>query len=175
MRKLTIAALLLTLAAAASTHAQESSIPRPSPNATTVQDALRLKDPIQRDEALIAINSRHTNKLEHEANAHRHTPIRTFKAQVVVTNHSAMAIKSVSWSASLIDPGTGALIRTYDVTTEERIAPGKTKKLTKRLPTPISRVVSASAPTSGKLPAVANLKAAVTQVTYEDGTTSETP
>ncbi|MBC7929542.1 MAG: hypothetical protein H7Z38_03145 [Rubrivivax sp.] len=173
MRKLSIvAATLLTLGAAASAHAQG-----PTPNTgqrplefETRQDSLRDKDTVRRDERVIAITKREFNEMEKAARGSR--PGSTFKAQVVVTNHSPKTIKSVFWSASLTDPGTGKLIRTYDVTTDARIAPGMSKKLSKKLPIPRANVVSATAPTA---PPVADLKATVTRVTYEDGTASETP
>lgn len=178
MKKLAIVAVtLLILAAAASAHAQGVP-PRPgqtSPENETRQDALRDKDPVRRDERVIAVSKRELIKIEREANKSRPTTAGTFKAQVIVTNHSPKTIKSVSWSASLTDPDTGELIRTYDVTSEARITPGKTKKLSKKLPLPRVNVVSAAAPVNSKSPAVANLKATVARVMYEDGTTSETP
>jgi hypothetical protein len=176
MRKLMLAAAL-ALAALASVHAQnippEHSRSAPPNNN---RDALTIRDPIHRDEALIAGANRRGNSLQGDGSDEIRTSIYVpmFKAQIEVMNNSAKAIKSVSWSASLTDPGTGQLIRAYDVTTEARIAPGKSKKLSKRLPTPRVNVVSANAPPSRKAPTVADLKTKITLVTYEDGSTSET-
>lgn len=176
MRKVTLAACL-ALAALTSTHAQNLP-PGHSPSATpNNRDALTIKDLIHRDEALIAGANKRGNSAQGDtAEVPHYTHANTFKAQIEVTNNSTKAIKSVSWLASLIDPGTGQLIRAYDVTTKARIAPSKTKRLLKRLATPHVNVVSAnSTPTSRKSPAVADLKVKVTRVIYEDGTTSDTP
>ncbi|MDT7689535.1 MAG: hypothetical protein QOE46_2294 [Acidobacteriota bacterium] len=171
-----VVAATLMLAASALAHAQGSA-PTPAQRSSTgdtMQDAMRDKDSVRREERVIGITSRELTKMEREADASHHAPARMFKAEVVVTNHGTRTIKSVSWSASLTDPGTDQLIRTYDVTTAARIAPGKTKKLTKQLPTPRANVVSAAVP-SGAKPHAADLKAVVTRVTYTDGSTSTTP
>lgn len=176
MRKLTFI-VMLTLATSASARAQGPP-PTPAQRSSagdTMQDAMRDKDPVRREERVINISSRELTKMERQADAARRAPLRMFKAEVVVTNHGAKTIKSVSWSASLTNHGTGTLIRTYDVTTEARIAPGKTKKLTKRLPTPRANVLSVAAPSGTGSPPTADLKAMVTRVTYEDGSTSTTP
>ena len=177
MKRLMLAAALM-LAALASAHAQIP--PGRNSSETTAdnnRDALAIRDPIHRDEALIAGANKRGNSLQRYAPDENRHPIfvPTFKAQIKVRNNSAKAIKSVTWSASLIDPGTGRLIRTYDVTSEARIAPGKAKHLSERLPTPSSKVVSAGGPPSRKAPAVVDLKTKITLVTYEDGSTSETP
>jgi hypothetical protein len=170
MRKLTlIVALLLTAAAAA--HAQ---IPNGSTGFDPKREALRDGNTVRLDEAHISDSRASNAKLESEANAARHGQLPSFKAQIEVTNHAAKIIQAVEWTATLIDPGTGAVIRTYDVTTETRIAPGKTKKLSKHLQTPRARVVSVKTHTPGK-PVVADLKVKVTGVTYADGTTSTMP
>jgi hypothetical protein len=172
-----IVAAVLTLAAAASAQAQGSA-PNPAQRPAagdSMQDAMRDKDSTRREERVINITSTELNKMEREADRSRRAPERTFKAEVVVTNHGTKTIKSISWSASLIDPGTGRLIRNYDVTTEARITPGKTKKLAKQLPTPRSNVVSAAPSGTGAPAVVADFKAVVTRVTYTDGSTSTTP
>jgi hypothetical protein len=178
MKKLMLATALM-LAALGSAHAQNIP-PGQSPSATpnNNRDALTIKDPIQRDEALIAGANRRGNSLQNDTVNIPHSPnyVHTFNARIEVKNNGTKAIKSISWSASLIDPGTGQLIRAYDVTTNARIAPGKTKHLSKKLPTPRANVVSAAAPPANpKTPPVADLKTKVTLVTYEDGSTSETP
>ncbi|MET0645020.1 MAG: hypothetical protein ABW208_00280 [Pyrinomonadaceae bacterium] len=170
MKKLTLAfALLLTASAAA--HAQ---VPGGGPGSDPRREAMRLGDAAKAEEAHISDYRASNVRIENEAAAaRRHTP-RTFKAEVEVTNHSAKAIKSVAWTAMLVDTATGDVIRTYDVETKSRIAPGKTKKLAKRLPTPRARVVNASGNPSRRA-AVANLKVEVASVTYADGTTSTAP
>ncbi|HEX3560948.1 MAG TPA: hypothetical protein VHU19_17235 [Pyrinomonadaceae bacterium] len=98
------------------------------------------------------------------------------RAGVVVTNHTSKVIKSVSWAASFTDPGTGRLIRRYEVSTGARIQPGKTKTLTKSLPIPTVKVVSAAAPADQKARATfATLTSGVIGVTYADGSTSSAP
>jgi hypothetical protein len=163
MKKLMLATALM-LAALASAHAQNIP-PGQSPSATpnNNRDALTIKDPIHRDEALIAGANRRGNSLQKSdtINIPNSPYVHTFNARIEVTNNSTKAIKSVSWSASLIDPGTGQLIRAYDVTTNARIAPGKKKHLSKRLPTPRANVVSANSPSISKVP-VADLKTKVT-------------
>jgi hypothetical protein len=140
-------------------------------------DAMRRSpDPVRRDEAHIAHSRRQGSISEREAAAaYRSSLAPSFKAGVVVTNSSAKTIKSVDWSATLTDPYTGAVIRTYDVTSKARIAPGRSKKLTKKLQTPRAQVVNAAAPARRRSLPVAQLKVTVTRVTYEDGSTSETP
>jgi hypothetical protein len=167
----------LTLVAAVSAQAQTQT-QRPGrqepPGVDTRQDALRDTDQVRREERLISISKREFAKIERGTAASRPAPIRTFKARVSITNHSAKAIKYVSWMASLTDPTTGAVIRTYPVTTKKRIAPGKTTTLEQKLPIPYHAVVNV-APGSPKSAVVADLKSAVTQVTYEDGSTAERP
>jgi hypothetical protein len=171
MTKLMLAAAL-TMIAAVSAQAQVSG--RPGEGDNTRQAALRDPDPVRRDERLISISRREMMGAENAADATRRSRVPTFKAQVEITNHGSKTIKSVSWLASLTDPATGAVIRTYNIKTDRRIAPGRTKTLVEKLPTPHARVVSA-APGRRKSPVVADLKATVVQVTYEDGSTSETP
>lgn len=97
------------------------------------------------------------------------------RAGVVVINHTSKVIKSVSWAASFTDPATGRLIRRYDVSTEARIKPGKTKTLTKSLPLPTVRVVSAAPAGHKARNTFAHLTSGVTGVTYVDGSTSSAP
>jgi hypothetical protein len=170
MTKLTLTfALLLTAAAAA--HAQ---IPNGSPGSDPVREAMRVGDPARTDEARIAASRAANVRSEDEADAVRRAMPQTFNAEIAVTNSAAQAIKAVSWRATLINPETGAVIRSYDVTTEARIAPGSTKKLSKRLRTPRDNVVKAASQPRHK-PTVADLKVKVTGVTYVDGSTSTTP
>jgi hypothetical protein len=170
MRKLTLITALL-LAAAAAAHAQ---VPSGREGFDPQREALRDGDLTRLDEAHINISHASGAKAERAADAARHSRLPSFKAQLDVTNHAAKTIKAVEWTATLTDPGTGAVIRTYDVTSEAKIAPGKTKKLSKRLQTPRARAVSANSRTPRR-PAVADLKVEVTGVTYADGTTSTTP
>lgn len=170
MKKLMLVAAL-TMIAAMSAQAQVSR--RPGEGDNTRQAALRDPDPIRRDERLISISSRELRGARRSGDAYP-APSRMFKAQMAVTNHGTKTIKSVSWLASLVDPATGAVVRSYSVTTNKRIEPGKTKKVEKKLPVPIASVVSGG-PSGLNSPTVADLKASVVRVTYEDGSTSETP
>ena len=170
MKKLLLAATL-TMIAAGSVQAQVSR--RPSEGDNNRQAAMRDPDPVRREERMISISSRELRR-EHRPYRERYVSSRTFKAQVAVTNRSAKTIKSVSWRASLIDPATGELIRSYPVTTEKRIAPGGTKKLETKLPVPMARLVRVG-PDGVTSPTTADLKSTIVRVTYEDGSTSETP
>jgi hypothetical protein len=174
MKKLTLAfALLLTATAAA--HAQQSANPyEGAPVANPHRDALAIKDPVHRDEALIANSKSRRADMESEARRVGRTKPPSFKAEIVVTNSAAKAIKYVNWTATLTDPATGDVLQTYDVTTKANIAPGRKKKLAKRLRTPRPAVVSATAQNPAR-PPVADLKVAVTSVTYADGSTSTRP
>lgn len=166
MTKLTLAfALLLTGAAAA--HAQ---IPTPS---DAQRQPMSDRDPIHREETHIASSRNSSSSLEREANASRRHPLPTMKAVVEVTNHAAKEIKFVTWTATLTDPLTGAVIDSYDVKTKARIAPGSTKKLSKRLKTSRNNVVNASS--AGTSSSVIYIKVEVTGVTYADGSTAVTP
>lgn len=169
MKKLTLTlALLLTVAAAA--HAQTSGNPGYDP----VRDSLRRGDAARTEEALISASRTASAKSESEADAVRSTLPPTFNARIRVTNSAAKTIKAVVWQATLLDPETGAVIRSYDLKSETHIAPGKTKRLSKRLRTPRAQVVKASSRTPRKSQ-VADLKVKVKGVTYEDGSTSTTP
>ena len=173
MKKLTLAfALLLTATAAA--HAQTTPAGTSYPPGSSDIYPKKIKDPVQLDEAHIANSRVRTGPAEREAAAARRNMPQTFKAEVVVTNHAAKAIKSVEWTTTLTDPDTGDIISTYDVTTKSNIAPGKTKRLSKRLRTPHVRVVSATSRNPYQ-PQVGNIKVEITGVTYADGSTSTTP
>jgi hypothetical protein len=165
-------AVTLTLLAAVSAGAQVSR--RPNPEDNTRQAALSDPDPIRREERLISISSREMSGPRRAADAPPFANVSTFKAQLDITNRGSKTIKSVSWLATLTDPATGALIRTYNIETRRRIAPGATKTLEKKLPTPRAHVVRV-APGGRKLPVIADLKSTIIRITYEDGSTSETP
>ncbi len=170
MRKLTlIAALLLTTAAAA--HAQS---PNGSPGFDPQREALRERNTTRLDEAHISVSRASSAKLEREAAASRRGTTKTFKAVVEVTNSAAKAIKSVSWTATLTEVGTGNVIRSYDVETKTRIKPGTTKKLSKHLRTPYADLRTRATMPFDRNP-VTVLKVEVTAVTYVDGSTSTTP
>ena len=171
MTKLTLAfALLLTASAAA--HAQ---VPGGSPGSNPLREAMRQGDAAKVEEAHIRASRIYGARSESEAaSARRRNMPQTFKAEIRVTNSASKAIKSVVWTATLTDPMTGALLRTYEVESEARIAPGQTKKLSKRLRTPSATVVNTSASRPRVVP-VADLKVAITGVTYADGSTSTTP
>lgn len=173
MKKLTLAfALLLTATAAA--HAQSTPTGSSYPPGSNDIYPKKIKDPVQLDEAHIANSRLHSAPAEREAALARYNRPRTFKAVVEVTNHATQAIRSVDWTATLLDPITGDVISTYDVTTKSNIAPGKTKKFSKNLRTPQTRVVSATSPTFYP-PRAGKLTVEVKAVTYADGTTSTTP
>src|ERR1044072_605827 len=174
MKKLTLTFALLLVAAAAA-HAQDTTpVGTPYPSGSSSIYPKKITDPVIRDEALIAESRTRTYPAEREALARRYNMSPTFKAVVEVTNHSAKAIKSVEWTATLTDSATGDVLGTYDVTTKSKIAPGKTKKLSKSLSTPRARVVSATARNPNQ-PRVGSVKVAVKSVTYADGTTSMMP
>jgi hypothetical protein len=165
-------ALGLTLLAAAAAHAQTTPAGTPYPAGSSEIYPKKIKDPVQLDEAHIANSRVHTGPSERAASSSRYMGP-TFKAEVVVTNHAAKTIKSVEWTATLTDPATGNVISTYDVKSNSNIAPGKTKRLSKKLRTPSARVVNATARNSDRQ--VGNLNVEVKSVTYADGTTSTTP
>jgi hypothetical protein len=155
--------------------------PRGTSRVDNVQDALRDPDPIHRDERLIAGANRNIRRVTDDRTitppprVTTATPGPIFKAQVIVTNHSTKFIKSVSWTATLTQPGSTEVIAQNNLYSEVNIAPGKTKKLTKKVQIRPIRVVNAANLPSGKEPPVADLKVAVTEVTYADGSKSKTP
>jgi hypothetical protein len=132
------------------------------------RELLREKDPDRRNEMVLDRGRVRLEELSRTAAPPRRASARTFAASVLVTNRSRKTIKSVSWLVSLLD--SGKVIRSYDVTTEKRIAPGKTKRLSERLPVPVLRVVSVSAPGL-----VADVATKVTRVEYTDGSFSDSP
>ncbi|MFL6334173.1 MAG: hypothetical protein ACJ754_12740 [Pyrinomonadaceae bacterium] len=174
MTKLTLAFMLL-LTAAAGAHAQRATgttpVGTPYPAGSTNEYPRKITDPVILSENHIADSRNAGASSEREANAAGRIAVPTFKAELKVTNHAAQAIKSVSWTATLLDSATGTVIHTYDVTTEAKIAPGKTKKLSEHLRKPSASRVSAD--TRGAK--VADLRVKVNAVTYADGSTSTTP
>lgn len=170
MKKLTLTFTLL-LAAAAPAAAQ---VPNNNPGTDPFRDARVSRDPAKSEEALITASRASNARAENEADAARRNLPPTFSAEIEVTNSAAKPIKSVEWRATLLDSETGAVIRTYDVTTNARIAPGKTKKLSKLLRTPRANVLKVSSRVPRR-PQVADLKVKVTGVIYEDGSTSAAP
>lgn len=126
------------------------------------QEAARQRQEQERLESRTAMDDLHA-----EGAAGRALVPRTFKASVVVNNSSAKAIASVNWTVSLVDRESGETIRSYDVTTRSRIAPGKKKTLDKRLPLPRYGLVNARNPQSPGT--VAKIVPVITRVTYEDG------
>lgn len=178
MKKRLMLVVAAVLAAAASAQAQTSDpLGRPGIGPDTVRDAQRDPNPARREDRLISVAEREFGEIEKEARAsHGGGDGWMVRAGVVVTNHTSKVIKSVSWAASFTDPDTGRLIRRYDVSTGARIKPGKTKALTKSLPIPTVKVVSAAAPANHKARTTfAHLTSGVTGVTYVDGSTSSAP
>lgn len=174
MKKLSLTLALLLTAAAAARAQSPTGPPNGNPNYDPLRYSVRIGDPAKTGEAMIEANRANNARLENEAAAVRRGRPGTFDAEIKVTNSAAKAIKFVTWRATLLDAETGAVIRSYDVTSKTRIAPGKTKRLSKQLPTPRANVVKASSRTPRR-PQVADLKVKVTGVTYEDGSTSATP
>lgn len=175
MTKLILAFALLVTAAAAAQAQGTTPAGTPLPPGTNDLELRKIKDPVQLDEAHIAASRAAGRPYDLEANVNArlrgYTAVPTFKAEIKVKNTSAKVIQSVSWTATLLDSETGGVISTYDVTTEARIAPGKTKKLSEHLRKPSVQTV----PASSRGAVVADLKVKVNTVTYVDGTTSNTP
>ena len=147
--------IALSLVAFSSARAQQ-------PGSLSQQEAGRQR---QEQEGLEARQK--MDDLHGEAAAGRAMMPRMFKATVVVNNSSAKAIASVNWKVSLVDRESGETIRSYSVTTRTRIAPGKKKKLDKRLPLPRYGLVNARDPKSPGT--VAKIVPEIKRVTYEDG------
>jgi hypothetical protein len=159
----------LVLGAAVSARAQV-----PGPNSTqTRPDSVRGPNSIREDERRMDISRAQMSRMEREAAAKRSRPQPTLKARLVVTNRGASAIKSVAWVAALTDHFTGEVLRTYEVTTNKRIAPGKSATLEKKLPAPRVGEMDASASLTSLI--TADLKTSVVRITYEDGSTSAAP
>lgn len=175
MKQLTLAFALLLIAAATAPAQDRTPAGTAYPPGSSEIYPRKIKDPVQLDEAHIANSRASTGPAEREAaSAWRYNRPSTFKAEVMVTNHAAKAIKSVAWTTTLTDSVTGNVISTYDVMTETKISPGKTKKLSKKLRAPQARVVSATSRTFYQ-PQTGRIEVEVTSVTYADGTTSTTP
>lgn len=146
----------LSLVAVSSAQAQSKT------GTQSQQEAARQRQEQERLESRTAMDDLHA-----EGAAGRALQPRTFKASVVVNNSSARTIASVAWTVSLVDRESGETIRSYDVTTRTRIAPGKKKTLDKRLPLPRYGLVNARNPQSPGT--VAKIVPVITRVTYEDG------
>ena len=166
MRRLTLSLALALLAASA---ASAQAYPQQG-----LEHILREPNPVRRNEVLVERGRLQLDELSHVGHASRGAGARTFKASVVVTNQSLKTVKAVFWTVSLLEPGSGATIRRYDVATEGLIAPGKRKRLTRRLPVPPVR--SLSAHSLGNSPApVADVVTAVTRIEYADGSFTDSP
>ena len=148
---------------------------------TTAQSTLSLRQTINWSEKPLVhnVNPNNIRYLLHFDKAtysETKTPtLPVFKARVVVTNRSSKLIKSVSWTAILTQPGTNDIISEHYLTSRLDIAPGKTKKVTQKLQIRPVRVVNAANLPPANSGQVADLKVAVTEVTYADGSTSKTP
>jgi len=173
MKKLTLAFALLLIASAGA-YAQTTPAGTQYPPGSTEIYPKKIKDPVQLDEAHIANSRARSGYSAREADASRYNKPPIFKVEIMVTNRAAKTIKSVEWTVTLTDPNTGDVISTYDVTNKAKISPGKSKKLSQTLRNPQARVVRATDPTPSQ-PRVGNIKVAVKNVTYADGTTSTTP
>ena len=152
------AVIVLSLAAVISARAQVGS--------QSQRDSVRQR---QEQESLEARNR--MDDLHAEGATGRAMAPRTFKASVVVENSSPKTIASVNWTVSLVDRASGETIRQYKVTTRTRVAPGKKKKLDKRLPLPRYGLVDARNPSSPGT--VAKVVPEIKLVTYEDGSFEE--
>ncbi|HEX7314844.1 MAG TPA: hypothetical protein VF297_13035 [Pyrinomonadaceae bacterium] len=169
MKKLTLAfALLLTASAAA--HAQMPTRPSNDPLG-------RDTDPrpgIARDEINIGDSRSRVSSMEREADRARRSSPGNLKAEFEVTNNADKAIKSVAWTATITNADSGDVIQTQQLTTNTRIDPGKTKKLSKRLKAPRADEVK-----GGYFPGLpfwfGPVKVEIKSVTYVDGSTSTTP
>ena len=159
--------LALALLAASAAHAQAD--PRQG-----MEHILREPDPERRSEVLVERGRLKLDELSRTGSPSRGAGARTFKASVVVDNRSAKAVRSVQWTVTLVDPSSGTTIRRYYVTTEGRVAPGKSKRLSQRLPVPPARVVNARSAGSAPAP-VADVVTAVTRIEYADGSSADSP
>ena len=139
------------------------------------KEVLREPDPERRGEIIFNRSRVKLDELARTANSSRRADARTFEASVLINNRAAKTVKSVSWRVSLVDPDSGEVIRKYDITTEKRIAPGRRKKLTRRLPVPPPGSVSANARGGASSGTVADVVAVVTRVEYTDGTFGDAP
>lgn len=166
MKRLTLS-LALALLAVSAAHAQADP-------GQGLEHILREPNPERRNEVLVERGRQRLDELSRTSRAARGVGERTFKASVVVLNRSPKTVKSVLWTVSLVDPESGATIRSYDVATEGRIAPGKRKSLTRRLPIPPSGVVSARRPGGTTVP-VADVVTSVTRIEYTDGSSTDSP
>ena len=90
-----------------------------------------------------------------------------------VTNHSRNEIRFVSWVVTFTHPATGVVIKTREITSKSRIAPGTEKTLKKTVAVPrLVRVTDARGKARMTLP---KMTTTLANVTYADGTTSRTP
>jgi hypothetical protein len=157
-----IATLATGVAAASSAPAQSKDTPRLT------------RDSLDSD----TINAQKYRDTELNRNTDRPFPNgaplgRSLEAKLKVTNQSGNEIKSVLWVASFINPTTGAVIGTREITSKSKIAPGKEKTLKKVLRIP--HLVNFQAIHGRTWATLPTITTALASVTYADGTTSRTP
>src|SRR5688572_3372021 len=131
---LTLALALLAVSSAARAQTERGTHPGQG-----LEHILREPNPERRSEVLVERGRLKLDELSRTGSPSRGAGARTFKASVLVDNRSAKAVRSVQWTVTLVVPSSGATISRYYVTTEGRVAPGKSKRLTQRLPVPPAR------------------------------------
>jgi hypothetical protein len=123
-------------------------------------------------------NSAEIDKIKREAKAdaaniaakHQDTPSRyVFVYKATIKNSSAKAIKSIDWDYVFLERGTETEVGRQQFTSEEKIAPGKTKELSVTITKPPTKTISLTALNDNERGALDG-RVILVRIEYADGT-----
>ena len=93
-----------------------------------------------------------------------------FLYKLSVRNASAKAIKEIDWDYIFTDAATGAEVGRREFTSEDKIAPGKSKELSFLVPTPPAQTISVQSYGSKKEREGLQERIVILRILYDDGT-----
>lgn len=106
----------------------------------------------------------------------RGSPYRVVTTNFLVNNDSDKEIRTIKWTATLINRETKETIQTFPLETRKKIGPHKSAKLKEKLVVPVKKlrgkVVSATQPNDPKEVAV-DEKYEIVEIVYADKTTAK--
>jgi hypothetical protein len=128
-------------------------------------------------------NSAEIDKIRREAKAdaaniaakHQDAPSRyVFVYKATVKNLSAKAIKSIDWDYIFLERGTETEIGRQQFTSEEKIAPGKTRELIVKITKPPTHTISLTALNNNERGSLDG-HVIIVRINYTDGTSWQQP
>ena len=128
-------------------------------------------------------NSAEIDKIRREAKAdaaniavkHKDNPSRyVFVYKATIKNSGDKAIKSVDWDYIFLDRGTETEVGRQQFTSEEKIAPGKTKELIVTITKPPTQTISLTALNNNERGSLDG-RVVIVRIDYADGTSWQQP